>query len=129
MSRPLRRPEAERSSRSTSPPHPRTELPFILTATMSILEGQIALVTGASRGIGRAVALHLAEAGAKVILHYHRNREAAESVAQEVGGSVQLLQADLGSPQEIDAMVLSLDETRLDILINNAGVWGQTPMG
>ena len=96
---------------------------------MSILEGQIALITGASRGIGRAVALQLAGAGAKVILHYHRNREAAESVAREVGERVQLLQADLGSPREIDAMVRSLCDTRFDMLINNAGVWGQTPLG
>jgi 3-oxoacyl-[acyl-carrier protein] reductase len=96
---------------------------------MSNLEGQIALVTGASRGIGRAVALQLAGAGAKVILHYHRNREAAESVAREIGGNVQLLRADLGSAKEIDVMVRSLGDTRLDILINNAGVWGQTPMG
>jgi 3-oxoacyl-[acyl-carrier protein] reductase len=96
---------------------------------MSILEGQIALVTGGSRGIGRAVALQLAGAGAQVILHYHRNREAAESVAGEIGGSVRLLRADMRSPSEIDAMIRELGNTRLDILINNAGLWGQTPLG
>jgi NAD(P)-dependent dehydrogenase (short-subunit alcohol dehydrogenase family) len=96
---------------------------------MSILEGQIALVTGGSRGIGRAVALQLAGAGAQVILHYHRNREAAESVAGQIGGSVRLLRADMRSPSEIDAMIRELGNTRLDILINNAGLWEQTPLG
>lgn len=96
---------------------------------MSILEGQVALVTGGSRGIGRAVAMQLGGAGARVILHYHRNREAAESVAGEIDGSVQLLRADMRSPSEIDAMIRELGNTRLDILINNAGLWGQTALG
>lgn len=96
---------------------------------MSILEGQTALVTGGSRGIGRAIALHLAGAGAKVLLHYHTNRTAAESVSREIGGAVRLLQADLRSPKEIDAMAQSLGDTQLDILINNAGLWGSTPVG
>src|SRR5258705_3053955 len=96
---------------------------------MSILKNQIALVTGGSRGIGRAVALQLAAAGAQVILHYHRNREAADAVAREIGGSVLLLQADMRSPKQIDEMIRSLGDTQLDVLINNAGVWGQTPLG
>jgi NAD(P)-dependent dehydrogenase (short-subunit alcohol dehydrogenase family) len=96
---------------------------------MQALKGQTALVTGASRGIGRAVALQLAKAGAELLLHYHTNLEAAQSVAKEIGGSPHLLQADLRSPKEIDALVSSLGETKLDILINNAGVWGSTPLG
>ncbi len=96
---------------------------------MSILKDQIALVTGGARGIGRAVALQLAGAGAQVILHYHRNREAAEAVAHEIGGRVRLLQADLSSPKEIEEMIRSLGDIRLDMLINNAGLWGQTPLG
>jgi 3-oxoacyl-[acyl-carrier protein] reductase len=96
---------------------------------MSMLEGQVALVTGGSRGIGRAVALRLAGDGAQVILHYHRNREAAESVARETGGKVRLLQADLRSPQQIDDMIRLLADVRLDVLVNNAGLWGQTPLG
>jgi 3-oxoacyl-[acyl-carrier protein] reductase len=96
---------------------------------MQVLKGQTALVTGASRGIGRAVALQIAQAGAKVLLHYHTNLEAAQSVAKETGGSPRLLQADLRSPKEIDALVSSLGETQLDILINNAGLWGPTPLG
>ena len=93
------------------------------------LQGQTALVTGSSRGIGRAIALQLARAGAHVLIHYHTNREAAESVVREIGGAAELVQADLRSPKAIDAFVKSLSETQLDILINNAGLWGQTPLG
>jgi 3-oxoacyl-[acyl-carrier protein] reductase len=96
---------------------------------MSLLQGQTALVTGASRGIGRAIALHLASAGAEVIVHYHKNRVAAESVAGELGRPVRLVQGDLRSPREIDALVKTLADLRLDILVNNAALWGGTPLG
>jgi 3-oxoacyl-[acyl-carrier protein] reductase len=96
---------------------------------MSTLEGQTALVTGASRGIGRAIALHLAQAGAEVVLHYHSNRQAAESAAEEIGRAVGLLQADLRLPRQIDAMVRALGDRGLDILVNNAAIWGSTPLG
>jgi len=96
---------------------------------MSMLQGQTALVTGASRGIGRAIALHLANAGAEVIVHYHKNRAAAESVADQLGGAVRLVRADLRSPREIDALVSTLADVRLDILVNNAALWGGTPLG
>jgi NAD(P)-dependent dehydrogenase (short-subunit alcohol dehydrogenase family) len=95
---------------------------------MGNLNHQTALVTGASRGIGRAITVRLAQAGAKVVVHYNRNREAAESVAKEIGGAT-LLQADMQSTQEIDRLVAELGETKLDILVNNAGVWGPTPLG
>jgi 3-oxoacyl-[acyl-carrier protein] reductase len=95
---------------------------------MSSLPGQTALVTGGSRGIGRAIALHLARAGVRVVIHYHRNREAAESVAREAGGA-RLVQADLRSIKEVDELARSLADVSLDILINNAGVWGFTPLG
>jgi NAD(P)-dependent dehydrogenase (short-subunit alcohol dehydrogenase family) len=96
---------------------------------MPLLTGQTALVTGGSRGIGRAVALTLAREGAEIFLHYHRNREAAESVAREIAGPVKLLQADLASPQAIDAMMDAIGDLQLDILVNNAGIWGSTPLG
>lgn len=96
---------------------------------MSKLAGQVALVTGASRGIGRAVALLLARHGAEVLLHYNRNREAAEAVLREIGGHGRLLQADLRMPAEIDAMLDLVGTTPLDMLVNNAGVWGSTPLG
>jgi len=95
---------------------------------MSILQGQTALVTGGSRGIGRSIAVYLARAGARVIIHYHQNRAAAESVAREIGGA-ELLRADMASIKEIDDLVGSMRETGLDVLVNNAGVWGPTPLG
>lgn len=96
---------------------------------MHALKGQTALVTGASRGIGRSIALQLAKAGAELLLHYHANHAAAQSLANELGGSARLLQANLQSPGEIDAMVRLLGDTKLDILINNAAIWGPTPLG
>ncbi|HST12211.1 MAG TPA: SDR family oxidoreductase [Terriglobales bacterium] len=97
---------------------------------MKPLQGQTALVTGGSRGIGRSVALHLAQAGAELLLHYHSNQAAAESVAAEIGShATRLLRADLRSPEEIDSLVRSLGETKIDILVNNAGLWGPTPLG
>ncbi len=96
---------------------------------MQVLEGQTALVTGASRGIGRAIALHLTRAGANVILHYNTNKSAAEAVAIEVGRPSRLVQADLRFPKDIDRMVGSLGDTKIDILVNNAGLWGPTPLG
>jgi NAD(P)-dependent dehydrogenase (short-subunit alcohol dehydrogenase family) len=95
---------------------------------MNKLEGQVALVTGASRGIGRAIAVTLAQAGATILLHYHRNRQAAEAVANQIGGA-RIVQADLGSTASIDELASQLRGQPLDILINNAGIWGGTPLG
>ena len=92
------------------------------------LDGQVALVTGGSRGIGRAICIVLAKAGAKVMIHYHRNRNAAEQLAEELGGA-RIVQADMSSMNSIDAMVDELRSSSLDILVNNAGVWGATPIG
>jgi NAD(P)-dependent dehydrogenase (short-subunit alcohol dehydrogenase family) len=96
---------------------------------MSTLKGQTALVTGASRGIGRSVALKLARAGAEVLLHYNKNRAAAESVAKEMQQPARLFHADLRSLREIDDLVRALGNTKLDMLVNNAAIWGQTPLG
>ena len=96
---------------------------------MGFLEGQTALVTGGSRGIGRAIVLKLAQAGAEVLVHYHRNEAAAQSIARELPRRPRLLQADLQSPDRIKAMFKSLAGVRLDILVNNAGIWGATPLG
>jgi 3-oxoacyl-[acyl-carrier protein] reductase len=96
---------------------------------MPILKGQSALVTGASRGIGRAIALRLAKEGAQVSVHYHHDRSAAESVLSQMERPGSLLQADLRSPRDIDGMIGALGDTQLDILVNNAGIWGQTPLG
>src|SRR5271154_2559971 len=96
---------------------------------MGFLEGQTALVTGSSRGIGRAVVLKLAAAGADILLHYNSNQAAAESVARELPRSAKLLKADLASPDAIEAMFASLKGIHLDILVNNAGIWSPTPLG
>lgn len=92
------------------------------------LQGQIALVTGSSRGIGRAIAARLAEAGAVVIVHYHRNRLAAEEAARATG-AIRIVQADLSSAKDIERVAAELQTTPLDMLINNAGVWRFSPLG
>jgi enoyl-[acyl-carrier protein] reductase III len=90
-----------------------------------LLEGKVALVTGGSRGIGRAITLRLASEGASVIINYFRNREAAEQTAQEVrnlGVESEIIRANVGDPEKIDAMfdVVKSKFGRLDILVNNA---------
>ena len=93
------------------------------------LSGKIALVTGGSRGIGRAICLRLAADGAEVVLHYHSNRVAAEETARGAALPVTLLQADLSRPDHIQSMFEELGDRKLDILVNNAGVWKPTPLG
>jgi 3-oxoacyl-[acyl-carrier protein] reductase len=87
-----------------------------------------ALVTGGSRGIGRAICLSLAEQGAEIVVHYHRNQAAAEQVIASIGHG-RVVQADLASVEEIEAMFGELHGVRIDFLINNAGVWKGTPLG
>ena len=82
------------------------------------LEGKTALVTGASKGIGRAIATELAKAGASVVLGYRTGVEEAEQLAQELGGRA--VQADVSSAD--DARRLVEEAGDVDILVNNAGV-------
>jgi 3-oxoacyl-[acyl-carrier protein] reductase len=82
------------------------------------LEGKSALVTGASRGIGRAIAAELAAAGASVVVGYRSGQEEAEALAAEIGGHA--IQADVSSPD--DARRLVEEAGDLDILVNNAGL-------
>jgi 3-oxoacyl-[acyl-carrier protein] reductase len=96
---------------------------------MGTLEGTTALITGGSRGIGRAICLRLAEQGADIVLHYNRNLAAAEEVMASIGREVRLVHADLGSTKEIEKMFSELGDRKLDFLINNAGIWKGTPMG
>ncbi len=89
------------------------------------LEGRTALVTGASRGIGRAIALRLAGDGARIGIHYGRSRAAAESLAAEIealGGSSFLVGAVLGDAAGVAALAGGIPpQERIDILVNNAG--------
>jgi 3-oxoacyl-[acyl-carrier protein] reductase len=82
------------------------------------LEGRTALVTGGSRGIGRAIAAELANAGAKVVVGYRSGAEEAEGVASEIGGKA--IQADVSDPDEAKRLVDEAGE--VDVLVNNAGV-------
>jgi NAD(P)-dependent dehydrogenase (short-subunit alcohol dehydrogenase family) len=96
---------------------------------MEELLGKTALVTGGSRGIGRAICQTLARQGADIILHYNSNLAAAEETAASIRGEVRLVQADMGSVTQIEAMFAELASVRIDFLINNAGIWRDTPMG
>jgi 3-oxoacyl-[acyl-carrier protein] reductase len=82
------------------------------------LEGKTALVTGASKGIGKAIATELAAAGASVVVGYRSGKDEAEALAGELGGSA--IQADVSSPEEAKRLVEEAGD--LDILVNNAGL-------
>jgi 3-oxoacyl-[acyl-carrier protein] reductase len=82
------------------------------------LEGKTALVTGASRGIGAAVARELARAGAAVVVGYRAGGDEAEALAGEIGGRA--IQADVSSPEDAQRLVAEAGD--LDILVNNAGL-------
>jgi 3-oxoacyl-[acyl-carrier protein] reductase len=99
----------------------------ILGEDSQLLNNQVALVTGASRGIGRAIALELARQGAKLVINYANSSTAAEEVVQEIitaGGAAISCQADVSQPEQVDKLVsTTLDKfQRLDILVNNAGI-------
>jgi 3-oxoacyl-[acyl-carrier protein] reductase len=87
-------------------------------AAFASLEGKLALVTGASRGIGRAVALELGRAGAEVVVAYRSGADEAEAVAAEAGGRA--VQADVSDPDEARRLVEEAGD--LAILVNNAGL-------
>ena len=94
---------------------------------MGRLEGKYAIVTGASRGIGRAIALELAREGCTVGVNYQHNQALAEEVAAEIksmGRECMLLQANVADPTEARAMVRRFLDAygRLDIMVNNAGI-------
>ncbi len=95
------------------------------------LEGKVALVTGASRGIGRAIALELAKSGAAVVVNYHHSSDAAHAVVAAIeaaGGRAQAMQADVSDFQQAQALVKAVLDAygRLDILVNNAGTTRDT---
>lgn len=102
--------------------------------TMTSLQGKTALVTGASRGIGRAAALALAEQGAQVLVHYGRGAAEAEGVVNEIrsaGGRAEAVGGDLAAhdgPHKLAKAVRDIVGDRLDILVANAGVSKAAPI-
>jgi acetoacetyl-CoA reductase/3-oxoacyl-[acyl-carrier protein] reductase len=101
---------------------------------MGRLDGKTALVTGGSRGIGRAIALELAREGAKVAINYQSSDARAQEVADEInkqGGACFLVKANLSDPKEARAMVKKVAEMfgHLDILVNNAGITRDKQLG
>lgn len=98
-----------------------------MCAMTSSFEGRIALVTGSSRGIGRAIAVHLADQGADVAINYVGDEEAALSALEEVqasGGRGMVVRADVSNQGEVLEMVGSVEKELgpVDILVNNAGI-------
>jgi len=87
-------------------------------APFASLEGKLALVTGASRGIGRAIAQELARAGAVVVVGYRSGKDEAEQLAAEIGGRA--VQADVSSPDDAKRLVDEAGD--IDVLVNNAGL-------
>src|SRR5712692_5304228 len=92
------------------------------------LQGQVALVTGAARRIGRSIALELARNGADVVVNYARSEEDAQATAAEIGWLGRrgvALQADVSKRDEVRTMIAAIEREfgRLDILVNNAGAF------
>jgi len=90
-----------------------------------MLKGKVALVTGSSRGIGRAIALKLAEQGANVVVNFFRRRQAAEQTAKDIeslGVTAKVIKANVGDPEKVNEMfdIIASSFGQLDILINNA---------
>lgn len=102
-----------------------------LPESLQHLKDKVAVVTGASRGIGKATALELAKQGAKVVVNYARSSEAAEAIVKEIitaGGDAIALQADVSQAEQVDSLIkATLDKFgRIDVLVNNAGITKDT---
>ena len=95
---------------------------------MATLDGKVAIVTGASKGIGAGIALRLAADGAKVVVNYARSADAAEQVVASIkkaGGHATAVQADISQPDQIKALFAKAVDAfgHVDILVNNAGIY------
>ena len=93
--------------------------------------GQVVLITGASRGIGRAIAQMFAAAGGRVVVHYRRNEEEAKhTLARLVGDGHMLVEADITLPAQVESMTAEVVSQmgRIDVLVNNAGIFEAHPI-
>src|SRR5438477_2433658 len=95
---------------------------------MSKLAGKIAVVTGASKGIGASIAEHLAAEGAEVVVNYATSKPGADAVVKRItekGGKAIAVQADVSKPQDITRLFAETKKVygKVDILVNNAGVY------
>ena len=100
---------------------------------MRKLENKVAIVTGASKGIGASIAKHLAAEGAAVVVNYASSREDADRVVGAIaraGGRAIAVQADLARPADVDRLFAETERAfgRLDVLVNNAGVYAFTAL-
>jgi len=100
---------------------------------MAKLDGKVAVVTGASKGIGAGIAKRLAEAGAAVVVNYSSDREGAQNVTAEIekaGGRAVAVQADVSKPAEVARLFAEVKQAygALDVLVNNAGVFKFAPL-
>jgi 3-oxoacyl-[acyl-carrier protein] reductase len=97
------------------------------------LTGQVAVVTGASKGIGAGIAKHLAAEGAAVVVNYESSKEGADQVVDEItkgGGKAVAIQADVAKKKDIERLFAEAKKAfgRLDILVNNAGIYQFAPL-
>jgi 3-oxoacyl-[acyl-carrier protein] reductase len=100
---------------------------------MAKLDGKVAVVTGASKGIGASIAKHLAAEGAAVVVNYASSREGADRVVGEIkagGGRALAVQANLAEPKDVGRLFAEAAEAfgRLDVLVNNAGIYQFAPL-
>src|SRR3989441_5132088 len=97
------------------------------------LNGKVAVVTGASKGIGAGIATHLAAEGAAVVVNYASSKEGADQVVDQIakrGGKAIAIQADVAKKKDIERLFAETKKAfgRLDILVNNAGVYQFAPL-
>lgn len=98
------------------------------------LDGKVAIVTGASKGIGASIARHFAREGASVVVNYATSKEGAEKVIAEIkkeGGNAIAVQADMSQPDQIARLFAETKNAfkKVDILVNNAGIYHFAPLG